>query len=415
LSSVIASLLRENAIVVTGMGSFSAAGESVDSLWRQAIAGRSLASWQQFQNGAGGPSRFAVCQAPAVDLSRSELRSVRKLDRSVQMAWLAASQAWEQAQLTDVYFPERMGIMIGSSRGPLGKRTESLATGAGKVKPSTASDSTFGSLTGALAQCFSIRGPGASISATCASAAVAIGLAAEQILLDRADAMLVGGTEAPLEAALLEQLQATGVLGFHEQAEKTCRPFDVARNGIVVGEGSAFFVLERAAAAAARGAKSLAQLAGWALTVDNCGRTGVNQAGTALLRTMKEALQMADLCPDDIDYINAHGTGTRLNDVAESNAVAALFSKKPDRNVPCTSTKPVTGHCLGATPALEALVSIGALLHQMIPPTANCSSPDPACGIDVQPLVARPAKLSAVMSNSLGFWGYHASLIFRSA
>lgn len=135
----------------------------------------------------------------------------------------------------------------------------------GKITPSMASDSTFGSLSGALAQSFRIKGPGASVSATCASAAVAIGLGAEQILLDRADAMLVGGTEAPLELALLQQLQVTGVMGFHESAEQTCRPFDVTRNDIVVGEGSAFLILESAQAAAARGVEMLAQLTGWAI------------------------------------------------------------------------------------------------------------------------------------------------------
>ncbi len=410
MSSVIRKLLRENAIVITGMGSFSSAGDSVEALWRGAVAGRSLAAWTNFENGHGS-SRFAICSAPEVDVSRPELRFVRKLDRSVQMSWLAANQAIEQAQLADAYAPERVGVMIGSSRGPLGKRIESLRHDTGKIAPSMASDSTFGSLTGALAQTFKLRGPGVSISATCASAGAAIGLGAEQILLDRADAMLVGGTEAPLEAALLEQLQATGVIGSHENAEQACRPFDVTRNGIVVGEGSAFFILESAKAAAARNAKALAQLAGWCMTIDNCGRTGVDRGGSALLQTMRQALQLAGFCPNDIDYINAHGTGTKLNDSAEARAVSTLFGKN-GKDVPCSSTKPITGHCLGATPALEAVLSVEALRHQVVPPTANCVSQDPSCAINVQPLTARPAQLSAVMSNSLGFWGYHASLIF---
>ena len=199
MSAVIANLLRQNPIVVTGMGSFSSAGDSVEALWRSATAGRSLARWQNFGNG----ERFAVCSAPELDVTRPEMRSVRKLDRSVQMAWVAANQAWEQARLTNAYAPERIGVMIGSSRGPLGKQLESLRQPTGKLAPSLASDSTFGSLTGALAQSFKVKGPGASITATCASAAVAIGLGAEQILLDRADAMLVGGTEAPLQPLLL--------------------------------------------------------------------------------------------------------------------------------------------------------------------------------------------------------------------
>src|SRR5437868_14085028 len=289
MSAVIAKLLREKPIVVTGAGAFSSAGDSVEALWRSATAGRSLAAWQNFGNG----ERFAVCGAPEVDVTRPELRPVRKLDRSVQMAWVAANQAWQQAGLANVYAPERIGVMIGSSRGPLGKRLESLRQQTGKLAPSLASDSTFGSLTGALAQSFKVKGPGASISATCASAAVAIGLGAEQILLDRADAMLVGGTEAPLHPALLEQLQATGVIGFHKEAQQTCRPFDLTRNGIVVGEGSGFFVLESAAAAAARGVDVHARLAVWALAHDYCGGTGVEPLGPALVETMKHGLHSA--------------------------------------------------------------------------------------------------------------------------
>ena len=290
MSSVIAKLLRDKPIVVTGMGAFSSAGDSVEALWQAAVSGRSLAAWKNF-GGEDEKSSFAICSAPGIDVSRPELRTVRKLDRSVQMAWLAADQAWKQARLTDVYAPERVGVMLGSSRGPLGKRIESLRGESVKITPSMSSDSTFGSLSGALAQSFKIKGPGASVSATCASGAVAIGLGAEQILLDRADAMLVGGSEAPLEMALLEQLRVTGVMGSHERAEQACRPFDVTRNGIVVGEGSAFLLLESAEAAAARGAEVLARLVGWTLSLDNCGRTGVDHEGSALLQTMQQALR----------------------------------------------------------------------------------------------------------------------------
>jgi len=410
MSALLSDLLRQKSIAVTGMGAFSCAGDSVESLWREALAGRGLAAWRKLGDGKE-PSPFAVCSAPWVDTSRPELRGVRKLDRSAQMAWLAAQQAMKQARLENVYAPERIGIMIGSSRGPLGKWLESRPKGSGKIAPSLASDSTFGSLAGALAQAFKIRGPGATISATCASGAFAIAMGAEQILVGKADAMLVGGTEAPLHPELLEQLQATGIIGFHEEASQSCRPFDITRNGTALGEGSGFLILESATAAAARGVKALACLAGWATKLQDSGRTGIKPEGTALLETMKQALEAANLRERDISYINAHGTGTKLNDDAEAQAVKALFQNGA-RDVPCSSTKPITGHCLGATPALEAILSIEALRHQMIPPTANCRSQDPLCSVNVQALIARPAEISAVMSNSLGFWGYHASLIF---
>jgi 3-oxoacyl-(acyl-carrier-protein) synthase len=410
-SSILTNLLRDNPIVVTGMGSFSAAGDSVNALWEAAVAGRGLAAWREFDFESEN-LRFAVCNAPELDVTQPQMHPVRKMDRCVQIAWLAANQAWAQAQLADAYPMTRVGVIVASSRGPFSKRNESFkSVGRHKYPPSLSANSTFASLGGALGQAFKIRGLGATVSATCASAAFAIGLAAEQILLGKADAMLVGGTEAPLQSAILAQLHSAGVTGFHEDAPQTCRPFDVTRNGLVLGEGSAFLVLESARAAAARKADILARLAGWGLSLDNSGRTGVNEDGSGLLQVMEEALRLADFDAGKIDYINAHGTGTKINDRAEAHAVKTFFGDRA-ATLPCSSTKPVTGHCLGATPALEAIISIEAMHHQMVPPTANCSQPDPDCPINAQPLVAKPARVDNVMSNSIGFWGYHGSLIF---
>jgi 3-oxoacyl-[acyl-carrier-protein] synthase II len=412
--SILNHLLRENPVVVTGLGSFSAAGDGVDALWTAALAKQSTAAWREFEL-EHRRGRFAVCSAPELDASRAELHPVRKLDRCVQMAWIAANQAWNQARLTGAYPPERTGIMVGSSRGPLGKRSESFGlAGHQKFPPSLSANSTFACISGALAQPFKLRGPGATISATCASAAFAIGLAAEQILLGKADAMIVGGTEAPLNFAVLAQLHASGVLGFHEDARQTCRPFDVARNGIVLGEGSAFLILESARTAAARGAMALARLAGWAGCLDDSGRVGVHEDGSGLLQVMEQSLQIAGLRAEQIGYFNAHGTGTKMNDHAEACAIKKLLGARA-ATIPCGSTKPVTGHCLGATPALEAVICIEALRRQQIPPAVNCPQPDPLCPINARPLATPDAPLKHVMSNSLGFWGYHAALVFSKA
>lgn len=410
-STMLADLARANPIVVTGMGCISAAGGSVAALWEASVAGRSTAAWRDFEMGTKS-SRFAVCGTPGLDASQPELHPVRKMDRSAQIAWLAAKQAWQQAQLDGAYPPSQIGLVAGSSRGPLEKINESFKTlGRPKYPPSLSANCAFGSIAGGLAQAFKLNGPGATLSATCASAAFAIGFAAEQILLGKAEVMLAGGAESPLHPVILSQLHSARVLGFHEDARRTCRPFDITRNGLVLGEGGAFLVLESAQAAARRGIRPLARLAGWAMNLSDSGRTSVNENGSSQSQIMRQALQMAGLGPDRIDYINAHGTGTKLNDLAESRAAEQLFG---DRAVtlPCTSTKPITGHCLGATPALEAVIGIEAMRHQMIPPTANCLEPDPQCSINMQPLAARPARISTVMSNSLGFWGYHASLIF---
>lgn len=407
----LADLLRAHPISVTGIGAFSAAGVGASALAEAAVAARSTAEEREFVIGAK-TGRFPVCPAPAIDITRPELRPVRRMDRCVQMAWLAAHEAWTQAGLVGAYPSERIGVMVGSSRGPLGKRNEQLdQAGARPPAPSLAADTTFASVSGALAQGFKAKGPGAMIAATCASGAFAIALAAEQIVLGNADVMLVGGTEAPLQPGLLAQMQAAGVLASHAEAERASRPFDTGRNGLVLGEGSGFLVLESARTAAARRARPLARLAGWALGIDDSGRAGVNPQGSGLAHVIPRALRLAGLQPDQIDYINAHGTGTRLNDAAESRAVVGLLG----RAVPCTSTKPITGHCLGATPALEAIICIETLRRQVIPPTANCDAQDPLCEINALPLQARTAKVAATMSNSLGFWGYHASLIFCPA
>jgi 3-oxoacyl-[acyl-carrier-protein] synthase II len=345
-------------------------------------------------------------------LAAPELHPVRRLDRCVQLAWIAARQAWQQAGLENVASRAEIGLMIGSSRGPITrferafKRLETR-----RYPPSLSAVCTFGSLSGALAQALRLGGPTATVSATCASAAYAIAFGAEQILLGKAGIMLVGGTETPLHAVALAQLHSAGVLGTHKNPQMACRPFDVTRNGLALGEGSAFVVLESAQSAARRGAQVLAQLSGWSTTVDHSGRSGVREDGAGMVEAASQALKLARLKPPQIDHVNLHGTGTRLNDLAEARAVRQVFGKHAE-SLPCISSKPITGHCLGATPALEAVLCIEALRRQAVPPTANCHHLDPECGLDLVNGAARTARLDHVMSNSLGFWGYHASLIF---
>lgn len=411
-ASILANLLRENPIAITGMGCVSAAGNSVEQLWDAAIAGESLAAWRDF--GPEHRSKFAVCSAPELKTSITDLNPVRKMDRVVQLAWPSAHQAWRQARLDEMISTERIGIVVGSSRGPLNKTREAFERmGRRQLMPSSGVDTTFAALSGALAQAFKLRGPGATISATCASAAFAIGYAAEQILLGNADVMLVGGAEA-IQPVLLEQLQSAGVLGSGDDAAQICRPFDATRSGIVLGEGSAFLVLESALSVTRRGVTPLAQLSGWSGRLNDCGRTGLNEDGSGLVNVMRGAMNVARISAEKIGYINAHGTATRMNDIAEAQAIKVFFGARAS-SVPCTSTKPVTGHCLGATPALEAIIAIEALRRQAIPPTANFNQPDPCCPVNAKPVISEPAKFSSAMSNSLGFWGYHASLIFSAS
>jgi len=411
-SSTLAALLRGNPVVITGQGAFSSGGKTVGELWESALAGRSTAVAHFVGEGAER-REFPGCAAPAVDVSRIELRPFRKLDRSVQMARVAADEALKQSRLLEAYPPERVGIMVGTARGPLKKLFDAanLPTDR-RPPPSIVADNAFAAASGALARAFNLQGPCLTLSATCASAAIAIACAAEQLLLGKADAMLAGGSEAPLQPATFRQFDSAGVLGSHADPAQACRPFDLDRNGLVLGEGSGFLVLETEAAARKRGAVLLARLAGWAYGSGVSSRTGIEIS--SVVRVMQGALDAAQFAASEVDYINLHGTGTKLNDAAEGEAIAQLFGQHA-AVLGCSSTKPVTGHCLGATPAVEAILCVEALKHGVIPPTANCVMQDPACRIDIQTVSARRPKTKVALSNSLGFWGHYASLLLSRA
>ena len=277
--------------------------------------------------------------------------------------------------------------------------------------PSLAATGTIASLSGALAHHLEASGLCLTVSATCASAASAIALGAAQIESGAADVAVVGGAEAPLNATLMGLMRAATLLGSHEDPKQTCRPFDRTRNGLVVGEGAGVLVLESREHAKKRGALPVAQLSGWGTGLSHSGKTGVDEGGDGLGTVIEEAIGMAGVTGEDLGYINTHGTGTRLNDLAEAKAIRrALDDKAP----PCTSTKPITGHCLGATAALEAILCIESILHNKIPPTPNYVEEDPAIDLDIVAGAARDSLIEHVVSTALGFWGNHACLVFST-
>ncbi len=410
-SRLLHQLLADNPIVVTGTGVVSAGGCSNDALWNALMAGRGTADWMEFDI-AGETQRLPVCSIAGWDLADPVLQRMRRRDRSVQIGWKAAVQAVQQAGLWNAPELQSAGLMVGSSRGPITRLDEAFRrVDTPRYPPTITADCTFASLSGALALELKNHGPSGTMSATCASAAYAIAHAAEQLLLGKADIMLVGGTDAPLHRATVAQMQAAGVLGFHDDPRQSCRPFDVTRNGLVLGEGAAFLMLETSRSADKRGATPLAELSGWHTCLDPAGRAGVSERGNGMVTVANGALDMAGLTPSEIDHVNTHGTGTRLNEHAESQALFTIFGDSV-HHLPCVSTKPVTGHCLGATPALEAVICVEALQRQQIPPTVNCAEQDPDCPVHLHRGGPLAAPLRHVMSNSLGFWGYHASLIF---
>lgn len=275
-----------------------------------------------------------------------------------------------------------------------------------RLRPTLAATGTVACLSGLLSQQLGATNPGFTVSATCASAANAIALAAQQLLLGEADVVLAGGSDAPVHPLVLRGLESAGMLG------SVCRPFDARRDGLVVGEGAGFLVLEFESRAIGRGARVLARLEGWATGVDGHGRTGIREDGAGLMDVLGRALALAGLEPGDIGYVNAHGTATELNDRVEAATLGRVFGC----DVPVSSTKAVSGHCLGGTPAIEAIIAVQALAEGLLPPTAGLTEVAPeCCGIDHIIGAAREAKVEHVLSDSIGFWGYHACLVFGRA
>ena len=404
-------LLRENPVVVTGQGAFCGAGASVDELWQAVLRGESPADWLPEELSPAG-LKVAGCRAANPPLTRL----TRKLDRSAQFAHAAALEAWSAARLdTQPVAAERVGIFVGTSRGAVGKLADTLAAGlTRRARPSDAAHCSLANISGMLSLAFPAHGPALTVSATCASGAAAIALAAQQILLGTVDVAIAGGAEAPLNPLVLAQLHAAGILGHAADPRRTCKPFDAARNGSVLGEGAGFLILESQASAQRRGVNILARLTGWALAAEGGERVGMDATGASLSRVLTEALTLAGMAPAELGYVNAHGTGTVLNDRAEANALRLALGDAAAR-VPCSSTKAVTGHCLGASAALEAVIAIQAIREGRLPGTTNCDSMDPGVKLNLLRASCGPVEVRSALSVSAGFWGNQAALVFQAA
>lgn len=397
-------MTRPDAIVVSGMGVWSAAGTSVPEFSQRLIHGRGPALTSSV-----GPGGMPALPAPTPP-PFTRFPQARRMDRSVHLALAAASEAFANARLESVD-PLRIALLVGNSRGPAGKWSEPRPL---RLRPTHATNTAIASLSGALSLAFQIQGPCLTVSAACASAAHAIALGATLLRAGEVDAVLAGGSEAPLVVPLLDQFQAAGLLGSHPDPAFACRPFDRTRNGMVPGEGAAFLVLETADHARTRGVPALAVFAGAALGSEAHNRVATRADGAGLTQVIRQALNRASLTPDAIGYLNAHGTGTVVNDAAEAAAVHTVFGHI--HSAPAvSSTKPITGHTFGAAPALEAILVIQALRAQQAPPTWTCRNPDADLHLDLILDHPRALRTRAVLSTSLGFWGNAAALVFRSA
>ncbi len=404
-------------VVVTGLGCLSPLGNDVSSTWQAALAGQSgVGPITQF-DASEFKTKFAAEVKGFDPVAHLGPRDARRMDRFTQFAVVATSQALEEAGLIiDDTNRDRIGAIIGTGIGgiqTLTTETEKfLKRGPRRVSPFLVPMMLPDTAASQIAIQFGLRGPNMAVMTACSSSANAIGEAAEMIRRGAADAMIAGGAEAaivPIAMAGFNVMEAVSTR--NEDPQRASRPFDLNRDGFVLGEGAATLILESYEHAVARGARILAEVTGYAATNDAYHITAPAENGAGAAVCMKLALEDAGLQPRDIHYINAHGTSTKLNDSSETAAIKAVFGEYA-YDIPISSTKSMTGHLLGAAGALESLFCIMALQDQRVPPTINYETPDPECDLDYVPNESRAVSLTHVMTNSFGFGGHNATLIF---
>jgi 3-oxoacyl-[acyl-carrier-protein] synthase II len=405
-------------VVVTGVATVTALGNDTGKLWADLLAGRSAISRIERFDTADYPVRIA---AEIKDFSPGdfmERADYRMMDRFIQYAMAAGLMAWDDAGLPQAAAldRDRVGVAIGAGVG--GQETfqdhaEVLRTLGVRAVPPYHLPMFLPNMAAAHVSIrLGAKGPTTCVATACASGANAIGDAYRTVERGEADVMLAGGAEAALHPMGLAGFCAARALSKrNDEPERASRPFDKGRDGFVLGEGAATLVLEDLDHAVARGARIYAEIIGYASTTDAYNPTMPAPDGSGAARCMRRALADAGLGVEQVDYINLHGTATKLGDVAETRAVRAVFGDHAGR-VACSSTKSMTGHLLGASGALEAVLSTLAVHEDTLPPTANLEDPDPDCDLDYVPGTGRGAPTRIAMSNSFAFGGHNVSLVF---
>jgi len=405
-------------VVITGIGAVTPLGLDMESTWRALLEG---------QSGVGPITRFApnplpvhvACEVKNFDPSPYiDATEVRRMDLFEQFALAAARQALAQARLeVTPEIADSVGVVIGSSVGGfntmLNQHDVLREQGPRRVSPFAIPMIMSNGAAGIVAIAFGARGPSYSPASACATSNDSLGQAAELIRRGVAVAMIAGGADATVSVLGMAGFDRLGALSRDNALPSTSpKPFDKKRDGIVMGEGACVMVLEALDFALARGATILAELAGYGQTTDAFHVIAPAEGGAGAARAIRHAMAQANVRPEDIDYINAHGTATPLNDIAETQAVKAALGEHA-YNVPISSTKSMTGHMMGATGALEAAVCIYAIQRGVVPPTRNLTEPDPQCDLDYVPGEARAHPVRVAINNSFGFGGHNSVLIFK--
>ncbi|MBE9536985.1 MAG: beta-ketoacyl-ACP synthase II [Proteobacteria bacterium] len=405
-------------VVVTGLGAVTPVGIGAEESWKSIIAGKS---------GIGTVTRFDATDFPSRVVGEvkgfepadyMEKKEVKKMDTFIHYAIAAGKMAMEDSglKITEEN-AERVGVMVGAGMGglPAIERYYDayLKGGPRKISPFFIPMTIINLASGHISIMTGAKGPNSSIVTACASGTHAIGEAYRLIQRGDADAMIAGGTESTICALAFGGFGSAKALSTrNDDPEKASRPFDVGRDGFVIGEGSGIVVLEDLETAKARGARIYGEVIGYGMSGDAYHMTSPSEGGEGAARCMTAAIKDARINPSEIDYVNAHGTSTPAGDIGETMAIKKALGDCAYKT-PVSSTKSMTGHLLGAAGAIEALFSLLAIDRSVLPPTINLENPDPQCDLDYVPNEARDAELKIAMSNSFGFGGTNATLIFR--
>ncbi len=405
-------------VVITGIGAINALGCTVDQTWKNALAGVS---------GVGPITRFDTAEHMvkiAAEVKNYQaidympVKDARRRDLFEQFAMIAAREAMDQSGLEiEEANAGRVGVSISAAIGGLETLQNAILTvhneGPRRVSPFTIPMLMPNGASGMVAIEYGIKGPTNSVASACASGADGIGMSWMMLRSGHLDAAITGAAEAPIIPVTVASFDRLGAMSRRaEEPWTTPQPFDGNRDGLVIGEGAGVLVLERESYAKARGATILAELAGYGATADAYHVTAPAEDGAGGRAAMEEALRSAGVNKEEVDYINAHGTATVLNDAAETRAIKSLFGDMA-YNIPVSSTKSMTGHMMGATGALEAVLCVQVVRNASIPPTINYQTPDHVCDLDYVPNQARELPVRVAMSNAFGFGGHNAVLIVR--
>ncbi len=412
------SLNGRRRVVITGLGAVTPLGGDVESTWDGLVAGRSGAGEiTQFDS-----SDYAVhfaCEVKDFDATQYiDRKQARRMDRFAHLIVAAARQAEADSGISIESESDRIGAAIATGIGGLKAfqdcHSELLERGPDRVNPFSIPEIIPNMGAAWVSMQLGTQGPLSSQCTACAASNMAIGDGLDAIRLGRADVMLCGGTEAPVTEVGIAGFSAMRALSRrNDDPEGASRPFDSGRDGFVMGEAGAVVVLEELEHAQARGAKIYAELLGYGVSSDARHITEPDPSGLNPARAMTMAFGDASVAPDEIDYINAHGTSTPLGDAAETRVIKLALGEENARATPVSSTKGATGHCLGAAGAVEAMFSILAIDRGVLPPTINYDEPDPECDLDYIPNESREADVRTAVSNSFGFGGHNATVVFR--